>query len=102
VSEGGGAAAPAERHQSFQSRSSRRVQSDRTDSTALLLVPKMTQHPEFLVLAWVVAVATGLSPDWFFLGTERMPMMAGIQLAFRVIGAGLTFLFVRGPATRGL
>jgi PST family polysaccharide transporter len=65
--------------------------------TALLLVPKMTQHPEFLVLAWVAAVATGLSPGWFFLGTERMPVMAGIQLAFRVIGAGLTFLLVKGP-----
>lgn len=64
---------------------------------ALLFVPKMTQHPEFLVLAWVAAAATGLSPGWFFLGTEKMRVMAFIQLAFRVLGAALTFVLVKGP-----
>ena len=64
---------------------------------ALLVVPKMTQHPEFLVLAWVAAAATGLSPGWFFLGTEKMRVMALIQLAFRVLGAALTFVLVKGP-----
>lgn len=64
---------------------------------ALVLVPKMSRHPEFLGLAWVAAAATGLSPSWFFLGTERMRVMALIQLAFRVIGAALTFVLVKGP-----
>lgn len=64
---------------------------------ALLFVPKMTQHPEFLALAWVAAAATGLSPGWFFLGTEKMRVMAMIQLAFRVLGAALTFVLVKGP-----
>jgi PST family polysaccharide transporter len=63
---------------------------------AFVLVPKMSQHPGYLVLAWVAAVATGLSPGWFFLGTERMRLMAFIQLGFRVLGAVLTFVLVTG------
>jgi PST family polysaccharide transporter len=64
---------------------------------ALLLVPKMAQHPEFLVLAWVAAVATGLNPGWYFIGTEKMPLIAMIQLVLRVVGAALTFALVKGP-----
>ena len=64
---------------------------------ALVLVPKLSQHPALLVLAWIAAAATGLSPGWFFLGTEKMRVMALIQLAFRVLGAALTFVFVKGP-----
>jgi PST family polysaccharide transporter len=57
----------------------------------------MTQHPEFLVLAWVAAVATGLNPGWYFMGTEKMPLIVMIQLVLRVIGAALTFALVKGP-----
>lgn len=64
---------------------------------ALLFVPKMSQHPEFLLLAWVAAAATGLNPGWYFIGTERVPLIALIQLAFRVGGAALTFALVKGP-----
>jgi PST family polysaccharide transporter len=64
---------------------------------ALLFVPKMTRHPEFLVLAWVAAAAMGLSPGWFFLGTEKMRVMTLIQLSFRVLAAVLTLVLVKGP-----
>ena len=64
---------------------------------ALLLVPQMAEHPEFLVLAWVAAVATALSPGWYFLGTERARVIAVIQLGFRSVGAALTFVLVTEP-----
>jgi len=64
---------------------------------ALLVVPKLSEHPEFLILAWVAAVAGGLSPSWYFVGVERLRLISFIQLAFRFLGAGLTFAFVRGP-----
>lgn len=63
----------------------------------LVLVPKMALHPEFLALAWVAAVASALTPGWFFVGTEKMRLIATIQLGFRALGAVLTFLFVKGP-----
>jgi PST family polysaccharide transporter len=62
---------------------------------ALLTVPKFSTHPLFLILAWVAAVATGLTPGWFFLGMERVRLSAFISLAFRVVGAALTFAFVK-------
>jgi len=65
---------------------------------ALFVIPKFTAHPVFLLLAWVAAVASGLSPGWFFLGTEKMRLNALVQLCFRVTGAALTFLLVTGPS----
>jgi polysaccharide transporter, PST family len=64
---------------------------------ALVFVPKMNQHPEFLVMAWVAAVATALAPGWFFVGTERMRKITLIQLLFRGIGAALTLILVKRP-----
>jgi PST family polysaccharide transporter len=62
---------------------------------ALVLIPKMTEHPEFLVMAWIAAVATALTPGWFFLGIEKMPLVSMMQLGFRVLGAALTFVLVK-------
>ena len=64
---------------------------------ALLLVPKMTQHPEFLAMAWVAAVASAVAPGWYFVGTEKMRLITLIQLGVRFLGAGLTFALVKGP-----
>ena len=64
---------------------------------ALTFIPKMTHHPEFLVLAWVAAVATALTPGWFFVGIEKPRLIALIQLGVRVLGAALTFVLVKGP-----
>lgn len=66
-------------------------------STALMLIPTMTQHPEFLVMAWGAAVASALSPGWFFIGIEAARLFALIQLGFRVLGAALTFVLVQDP-----
>jgi PST family polysaccharide transporter len=64
---------------------------------ALILIPKMTDHPEFLALAWVAAVATALAAGWFFIGIEQPRSFTMIQLGFRILGAILTFALVRGP-----
>ncbi len=64
---------------------------------ALVIVPKMTQHPEFLAMAWLAAVASALAPGWYFVGTEKMKLITLVQLGFRVLGAVLTFAFVKGP-----
>jgi polysaccharide transporter, PST family len=64
---------------------------------ALTVIPKMTNHPEFLVLAWVAAIATALTPGWFFVGIEKPRLMALIQLGSRALGAALTFALVKGP-----
>ena len=64
---------------------------------ALTFIPKMTQHPEFLVLAWVAAVATALTPGWFFVGIEKPRLIALIQVGVRALGAALTFVLVKGP-----
>ena len=64
---------------------------------ALLAVPKASSHPDFLVLAWIAAVTSGLAPSWYFVGIERMRLSSAISVGFRALGAGLTFLLVKGP-----
>jgi PST family polysaccharide transporter len=58
---------------------------------------ELALHPVYLVLAWIAAVASGIAPNWYFLGIERMRLITLIQLGFRFLGAGLTFALVKGP-----
>jgi polysaccharide transporter, PST family len=51
--------------------------------------------PEFIAMAWLAAVATGLTPLWFFLGVERLRMPSSIALGVRVVAAALTFVLVQ-------
>ena len=60
----------------------------------LLLVPKLHDHPGFLVLAWIAAVSTGLMTNWYFVGIEQLRRVALIQLSLRVFAAALTFALV--------
>lgn len=64
---------------------------------ALLTVSKLRENPELLALAWIGAVATGLSPGWLFVGLERLKLPSLVQLGSRVAGAGLTFVLVHNP-----
>jgi len=57
----------------------------------------MRDNPEFVVLAWLAAVANGIAPTWFFVGVERLRLVSAISLAIRCVGAGLTFVLVHGP-----
>ena len=51
--------------------------------------------PEFVAMAWLAAVSTGLTPSWFFLGLERLRLISAAALAFRVLAAALTFVLVQ-------
>lgn len=57
--------------------------------------PTLRDNPEFLVLAWVMAVTSALAPDWFFLGIERAQVTAYTMLGFRTIATALTFVVVK-------
>jgi PST family polysaccharide transporter len=51
--------------------------------------------PEFIAMSWLAAVATGLTPLWFFLGVERLRAPSSIALGVRVVAAALTFVLVQ-------
>jgi PST family polysaccharide transporter len=65
---------------------------------ALFVIPEFRHHPDFLVMAWVAAVATGLAPGWFFIGIEQIRLAALTMLAYRALAAVLTFILVGGPS----
>ena len=62
-----------------------------------LVVPKFSHHPAFLAMAWLAAVSAGLMLNWYFVGVERLRLVAAVQLGFRIIGAALTFPLVASP-----
>jgi PST family polysaccharide transporter len=51
--------------------------------------------PEFIAMSWLAAVATGLTPLWFFIGVERLRLPSSIALGVRVVAAALTFVLVQ-------
>jgi Membrane protein involved in the export of O-antigen and teichoic acid len=65
---------------------------------AFVLVPAFRERPVYLGGAWLLAVANGLTPFWYFQGTERMTGAAMINVAFRFLGVLALFAGVRGPA----
>lgn len=60
-----------------------------------LLQDDLHGSPDILALAWVAAVANGLTPTWFFVGLERLRLVAAVGLALRIAGAALTFVLVQ-------
>jgi PST family polysaccharide transporter len=65
---------------------------------ALGAVSKFRDNPLFLVLGWIAAVGSAICPVWYFVGMERVRVVAISQLGVRIVGAALTFLLVAGPA----
>jgi len=61
------------------------------------LVPFFRGHGVLLFWAWAFAVLKGLSPFWFFLGTQRMRFPATLDAGSRVIAALGVFVWVRAP-----
>jgi PST family polysaccharide transporter len=53
--------------------------------------------PEFVAMAWLAAVGTGLNPWWFFIGHERVRLVALVAISCRVAAAALTFVLVQDP-----
>lgn len=63
---------------------------------ALFAVPLFRDHPGYLALALVTAIAQGLDPTWYFTGVERLRLVSAIGVANRVAATALTIVLVRG------
>lgn len=60
-------------------------------------VPEFQQHPALIWAALAFAVLQGFYPLWFFVGQERIPVIALIGVAAKAIATITIFGFVRGP-----
>jgi polysaccharide transporter, PST family len=65
--------------------------------TAALTVVNFRQHPMYLLWALPLTLAYGLSPFWYFQGTERMVGPVVVQFLARAAAAAFIFLLVRRP-----
>ena len=61
-------------------------------------VPEFQQTPALIWAALAFAVLQGFYPLWFFVGQERIPVIALIGVTAKVIATVIIFSFVRGPA----
>lgn len=60
-------------------------------------VPIFRSNPEYLVFAWLFAVAQGLNPSWYFQGVERMQLPAVLEIAGKAAATVGVFVLVKGP-----
>jgi polysaccharide transporter, PST family len=62
-----------------------------------LTVPQFQDQPLLLWAALVFAILQGLFPLWFFVGQERVPLIASIGAITKVLATIAIFTFVRNP-----
>lgn len=62
----------------------------------LPLVPIFSRGPDLLVIGVALGLMQGFLPSWFFLGLERTPVVALVELSTRLISLALIVLVVRG------
>lgn len=67
-------------------------------AVAALAVPAFRRNPEYLVWAWLAAVAQGYSPFWYFLAVERVRAVALTEAASKVAVTAGIFLIIREPS----
>ena len=60
-----------------------------------ILVPAFKLHPDYLIWAWLIGVAQGLNPLWYFQAIERMQFQAMLDLGTRVIATVITLMWVK-------
>ncbi len=65
---------------------------------AYLFIPTFQQYPIYLFWAWVLAIAQGATPFWYFQGVERMGAVARLELSARAAATIAVLLVVRSPA----
>jgi len=61
---------------------------------AWLALPILREDPAWLIFGWLLAVASGMSPAWYFYGVERVRLFTSIEFAGRVVWAALLFVLV--------
>ena len=59
-----------------------------------MLVPIFYEHPHYILIVVVGSIFQGMAPTWYFIGIEKMRIVAFSKTIFRLIGFILIFLFV--------
>jgi polysaccharide transporter, PST family len=54
-------------------------------------------HPALAGAALLWAVAEGCCPFWYFVGIEKMSVIATLEIATKILATGGVFLYVRAP-----
>ncbi len=62
-----------------------------------LTVPEFQGQPALLWAAFAFALMQGFYPLWFFVGQERIPVIAMVGVSCKVLAAIIIFSFVREP-----
>jgi len=62
-----------------------------------LLVPAFQDQPLLLWAGLAFAILQGFQPLWYFTGRERIPLIASIAVAAKVLATVAIFVVVRGP-----
>lgn len=60
-------------------------------------VPVLRDHPELLVFCLMLAVADGCNPVWYFVGIERIGVVAALEICCKSLTAVAIFALVRSP-----
>ncbi|MHB1627509.1 MAG: oligosaccharide flippase family protein [Bacilli bacterium] len=61
---------------------------------SFLLIPFFRDHVWYLLVAWLLSFAVGMTPTWYFEGVQRIKLMALITLVTSVISAIVVILLV--------
>jgi PST family polysaccharide transporter len=60
-------------------------------------IPALHNHPAFLFAGLLYGAAEGLNPSWYFLGMERMGVVATLEITCKCIATAAIFLLVTSP-----
>jgi PST family polysaccharide transporter len=60
-----------------------------------LSIPAFREHPDYLIWSWMIAIAQGSAPFWYFQGIERMQMPAVLNLIVRTLAVIATFVCIK-------
>ncbi len=62
-----------------------------------LIFPFIRQHFLLYLMAFLFVPGQAAVPSWFFLGLERMQLLAAVILFSRLVFVALVFIFIKGP-----
>lgn len=60
-------------------------------------LPVLRNHPALVTFALLAAIADGINPTWYFIGMERMGVVATLEISCKSAAAVAIFLLVRSP-----
>lgn len=60
-----------------------------------LYVPTFRTHLDYLIWAWLIAIAQGVAPLWYFQGIEKLQLPAMVDLGVRTFASIATFVWIK-------